>query len=82
MTLTRYVRELRRYEKKLKAGLRGTTFETIGDFISDEIGNADGKAGFRIEEEISLISQSYYEEANQKLENLYQSIETQNAKQN
>ena len=77
-----YVRELRRYEKKLKAGLRGTTFETIGDFISDEIGNADGKAGFRIEEEISLISQSYYEEANQKLENLYQSIETQNAKQN
>lgn len=77
-----YVRELRSYEKKLKASLRATTFENISDFISDEIGNADGQVGYKIQEEISLISQSYFEDANQKILDLYNSIEAQNEKQN
>ncbi len=77
-----YIRELRVYEKKLKAGLRATTFESIREFISDEIGISGEEAGFRIQEEISLISQSYFDEATQKVEDLYHSFETQNAKQN
>lgn len=77
-----YVRELRGYEKKLKTSLRATTFENIGEFISDEIGNSDGQPGYRIQEEISLISQSYFDEANQKVLDLFENIETQNIKQN
>ena len=77
-----YVRELRSYEKKLKSDLRATTFENIGEFISDEIGNADGQVGYRVQEEIALISQSYFEDATQKVQDLYASFETQNEKQN
>lgn len=77
-----YIRELRGYEKKLKSALRATTFENIGEFISDEIGVSGEQTGYKIQEEISLISQSYFEEANQKVEDLYKSFETQNAKQN
>lgn len=77
-----YVRELRGYEKKLIAGLRATTFESIGEFISDEIGVSGEQIGYRIQEEISLISQSYFEEANQKIETLKKDIETRNDKQN
>ena len=77
-----YIHDLRKYEKKLKSGLRAASFETIGQFIDDEIGNSDGVAGKRIQEEISLISQSYFEEANQKINNLYKSFETENEKQN
>lgn len=77
-----YVRELRGYEKKLKASLRATTFENIREFISDEIGNSEEQVGYRIQEEISLISQSYFDDANQRVLDLYDSIEAQNAKQN
>lgn len=77
-----YIHDLRKYEKKLKAGLRAATFENIGQFIDDEIGNAEGQAGYKIQEEITLISQSYFDEATQKINNLYNSFETENEKQN
>lgn len=77
-----YIHDLRKYEKKLKSGLRAASFENIGQFIEDEIGNADGVAGYRIQEEISLISQSYFDEASQKINNLYESFKTENEKQN
>ncbi len=77
-----YVRELRGYEKKLKAELKGTTFESINDFINDEIGVSGNQLGYRIQEEITLISQSYFDEATQKVQNLYKNFETQDVKQN
>ncbi len=76
-----YVRDLRSYEKKIKAALRATTFENIGEFISDEIGVINNQAGYKVQEEISLISQSYFEEANKKVMDLYDGIERQNSKQ-
>lgn len=76
-----YVRDLRNYEKKIKAALRATTFENIGEFISDEIGVINNQAGYKVQEEISLISQSYFEEANKKVMDLYDGIERQNSKQ-
>lgn len=77
-----FVRDINDYEKNLKNQLRSCTMESIGNFIKDEIGMGSDTCGHKLEQGITAIAQSYFDQAGKYITELEKSIQQQEIKQN
>lgn len=77
-----FVRDINNYQRDLKNQLRSCTMENIGNFVKDEIGIDGDSCGYKLEQGITSISQSYFDQAEKYISNLEKSIEQQAMKQN
>ncbi len=77
-----FVQDINDYQKSIKTQLRTCTMETIGNFVRDEIGIDGDSCGYKLEQEITSISQRYFTQAEKYITDLEKSIEQQEFKQN